>query len=386
MEAKNLTPKMKGSLRYLSFVILLAVFFMAGFGFGSDYTSNKKPLDLSKFWKVYELVNKNYIGSVDKTNAERGAISGLVNSLGDPYSVYLPPEDKKSLDQDLQGQFEGIGAELTDKDGSVVVVAPLSGTPAEKAGVKANDIILKVDDTTTEGMVLNDVVNKIRGPKGTTVKITVYRKSSATPIEMTITRETIIVKSVEYKMIGNVGYMQIRQFGDDTTDLAKAAVKDIASKNPKAVIIDLRNNPGGYLNAVAPIAGQFIAPSVVVYEKEKNGSLTDIRSTEVPVLPNTPVYILVNEGSASASEILAGALQDYKRATLVGKKTFGKGSVQDMISLNDGSALKITIAEWLTPNKRAINKIGIEPDVKVDGEKTATTDPVLDKALELIKK
>jgi carboxyl-terminal processing protease len=229
-------------------------------------------------------------------------------------------------------------------------------------------------------------VQKIRGPKGTTVKLTVSRSGSDQPLELTIKRSNIQVKSVTWKMIDTVGYVEISQFGEDTVALAQQAVKELAAKNPKAMIIDLRNNPGGYLNTVAPIAGLFIPPSVVVIERYKDSKTDEIRSTDVPVLPTTPLYLLVNEGSASAAEILAGALQDYKRATLVGHKTFGKGSVQDLIDLKGGAALRITIAEWLTPNQRAINKIGIEPDVTVEGDKKDGADPILDKALDLAKK
>ena len=378
-------PKLSSIFSKAGIVALLAVFFVVGFGVGYDRAQKQNPLNLSQYWQVYNLLKSKYIGNVDTTKAEQGTIEGLVSSLGDPYSVYMPPEDKSNFEQDLKGQFEGIGAELTQKDGSVVVMSPLTGAPAEKAGLKANDIIVKVDDTSAEGLTLNDVVGKIRGPKGSTVKITVIRAGNNDPVVISIVRDTITVKSVEWKMINNIGYIEVRQFGDDTVDLFKQGVTELAAKSPKAIIIDMRNNPGGYLNAVAPMVGQFIAPNVVVYEKEKNGDLTDIRSTDVPVLPNMPLYILTNNGSASAAEIFSGAMQDYKRATLIGQKTFGKGSVQDLINLSDGSALKVTIAEWLTPNKRTINKTGIDPDVKVDGEKTATSDPVLDKALELAK-
>lgn len=371
--------------RLLVGLAILAAF-AGGFFSGHANQVKRDGLNLDQFWNVFNLIQRRYVHSVDANVAAEGAAKGLVESLGDPYSAYLPPTDKKNLDDELKGEFEGVGAELTLKDKLVVVVAPLAGSPAEAAGLKAQDVVLKVDDVTTANLTLNEVVQKIRGPKGTTVKLTVSRSGSDQPLEVTIKRSSIQVKSVNWKMIDTVGYVEISQFGEDTVALTQQAVKELAAKNPKAMIIDLRNNPGGYLNTVAPIAGLFIPPSVVVIERYKDSKTDEIRSTDVPVLPTTPLYLLVNEGSASAAEILAGALQDYKRATLVGHKTFGKGSVQDLISLKDGAALRITIAEWLTPNQRAINKVGIEPDVKVEGDKKDGTDPILDKALELIKK
>jgi carboxyl-terminal processing protease len=371
--------------RLLVGLAILAAF-AGGFFSGHANQVKRDGLNLDQFWNVFSLIQRRYVHSVDANVAAEGAAKGLVESLGDPYSAYLPPSDKKSLDDELKGEFEGVGAELTLKDKLVVVVAPLAGSPAEAAGLKAQDVVLKVDDVTTADLTLNAVVQKIRGPKGTTVKLTVSRSGSDQPLELTIKRSNIQVKSVTWKMIDTVGYVEISQFGEDTVALAQQAVKELAAKNPKAMIIDLRNNPGGYLNTVAPIAGLFIPPSVVVIERYKDSKTDEIRSTDVPVLPTTPLYLLVNEGSASAAEILAGALQDYKRATLVGHKTFGKGSVQDLIDLKGGAALRITIAEWLTPNQRAINKIGIEPDVTVEGDKKDGADPILDKALDLAKK
>lgn len=373
------------NLSRLFLVLAIVAVFSAGFFTGNRVSIGSSQLDLTQFWQVYRFINDRYVGNVDNKKAAEGAAAGLVSSLGDPFSSFLPPEDRKNLDDELKGEFEGIGAELTQKDQLITVVAPLAGSPAETAGLKANDIVIKIDGQSTEGMSLDDAVKKIRGQKGTSVSLAVQRQGKSDAIELKITRENIQVKSVKSKMIGTVGYIEVNQFGDDTVDLFRAAVKDIAAQKATAVVVDLRNNPGGYLNAVGPVVGQFVAPSVVTIEKYKSGKTDEVRSTDVPLLPNTPLFLLVNGGSASAAEIMAGALQDDKRATLIGQKTFGKGSVQDIIPLTGGAALRITIAEWLTPNKRAINKVGIEPDVKVDGEKTANADPVLDKALELAK-
>lgn len=365
-------------------IVLAVVFiFLAGFTSGSAYRNSQSQLDLSQFWNVFGLLEKKYVGTIDQKKAVDGAIEGLVNSLGDPYSMYLPPAEKQKLDEELSGEFEGIGAVLVEKDKKTLVAELIAGSPAEKAGLKEKDAILAVDDQPTEGLVLDEVVSKIRGPKGSSVKVTLERSSSSNLVNVTIVRDKIQVKSVTSKMIGQVGYIDITQFGDDTVNGVTEAVNDLKTKKAKAVIIDVRDNPGGYLNAVPPIAGLFIPPSIIVKEKYRDGKTDSLRSTSLPILPDTPLFLLINESSASAAEILAGALQDYGRAKLIGQKTFGKGSVQDIIPLYGSSALRLTIAEWLTPKDRVINKKGIEPDVPVEGEKTADTDPILNKALEL---
>jgi len=363
---------------------LLLLVFLAGVGTGAVSLRKRQDINLDQFWQAYHLIESRYAGSIDKNKVAEGATRGLVESLGDPYSAYLSSDEKKALEEELSGTFEGIGAELVEKSGDITVVASLSGTPAEAAGLKPNDVIIKIDDQTTENMTVEQAVNKIRGPKGSAVKLTIWRQGEAGPIELKITRGVIKIDSVRTKMIGEVGYMEIRQFGDDTVDLAKTGLSELSSHSPKALIIDLRNNPGGYLDAVPPIAGMFIPPSVITVERFRSGAEQEVRSNSVPLQPTLPLYILVNKGSASAAEILAGCLQDYKRATLVGEKTFGKGSVQDIVSLNQG-AIRLTIAEWLTPNKREINKTGIEPNIQVKDDKTATADPVLTQALDLAR-
>jgi len=357
----------------------------AGYVVGQSTVTGRDKLDLTEFWQAYNIIENRYVGSVDSDSAAQGAISGLVVSLGDPFSSYLPSQAKKNLDTELSGQFEGIGAELTTKDGLTTVVAPLDDSPAQKAGLKAKDIIIKVDDTSTDGLSLDEVVSLIRGPKDSQIKLTVVREKTDLPIELKITRSQILIKSVKSKLLENgVGFIEVSQFGDDTVTLFRQALTDLAKSSPKAIVIDLQNNPGGYLNTVAPIVGQFIAPSVIVKEKYKDGRIEEIRSIETPLMPNVKLYVLVNAGSASASEIVAGALQDYGRATLIGQQTFGKGSVQELFPLKAGSALRLTIAEWLTPKDRQITKKGIKPDEIIVGEKTADLNPALDKALELI--
>ncbi len=383
----QLFPNLKNRQYYAkALVIVVAVLiFAAGYILGGASELSRHKLNLSQFWNVYDLIEQRYVGSIDKNKAIEGATRGLIDSLGDPFSSFMNEKERTGLSNELSGEFQGIGAKLEMKDNHITVVAPLSGTPAEKVGIKPNDIIVKIDDVSTEKMSLDDAVNKIRGQARTTVKLTLVRSGIDQPIELTITRENIIVPSVSYREIGQVGYMEINQFGDDTVSLALKGFNEFKDKGVKAVVLDMRNNPGGYLNDVSPIAGAFLPPSVITTQVFKTKAREEVRSTDPPLLPNTPLYVLVNEGSASAAEIVAGALQDYGRAKLIGKKTFGKGSVQDIIPLGDGSALRLTIAEWLTPKGRSINKQGITPDITVDQDKTDKSDPALDKALELAK-
>ena len=369
-------------VRYLAVICVIVIFFAGAFS-GIAYNNHQNGVDMTKFWQVYGLVKSNYVGKVDDNKLIEGAITGMVNSLGDPFTSYLPPTDEQSLNDQLSGQFEGIGAELVTENNQITVVTPLPNTPAETAGLKANDIIEKINGTTTTNMSLDDAVNMIRGPKGSVVTLTVLHSGASSTVDLKITRNDITVASVSSKMIGTVGYIEVDDFGSDTVTGMQNAVNDISKQNPTAVIVDLRNNPGGYLEDVPPMAGLFIAPSVVVKEKYKDGKQDELESTGNPVLPTTPMFILINSGSASAAEIFSGAMQDYKRATIIGEQSFGKGSVQSLINLSGNSALKVTIAEWLTPNGRSISKVGITPDVKVTDNKTASSDPVLDKALQL---
>ncbi len=388
MEAKKqlVTNSKQRTVGRFFLLLCLVLVFGAGFVTGAGYQLSRVRLNLNEFWQVYTLVEEQHVGSIDKKKAVEGATRGFVESLGDPYSGFLSAEERSNLDQELSGEFEGIGARLDDKNGNIVVVSPLTDSPAEKAGLKPNDILLEIDGVSTEGMSLDEAVSKIRGKSGTAVALSVFRANQDQPIKLTITRQAILVPSVTWKMVGTIGYIEVSQFGDDTVALAKQAVEEIKAKAPSAIVLDLRNNPGGYLNDVAPLAAAFLPPSsVVTIQKFKVKPSEEIKTIGVPVFPETKLFVLVNGGSASASEILAGALKDYGRAKIVGQKTFGKGSVQDIIPLGGGAALRLTVAEWLTPKGNVVNKVGIEPDVKVDGEKTEATDPILDKALELAR-
>ncbi len=355
--------------RFLAVVAALIIF-VAGVFVGTSAERNRTALDLSKFWRVYALISENYPGEIDEDVAVDGAIRGLVDSLGDPYSSYLDEVERRQLEEDLSGQFEGIGAILTQKDGATVIVEPIVDSPAAKAGLLKDDIIVAVGGEPVAGLVLDDVVAKIRGPEGTKVTLTILRGGNELTFE--IERGTIIVESVKSEGRGDVGVIHISQFGDDTVEGVRAAIEDLEKKGVAKYLIDLRDNPGGFLDTVPPIAAFFLPPDTTVVKQLYQGGYHDqLRTTEAPIIPSKPLYVLINNGSASASEILAGALQDHKRATILGEKSYGKGSVQDIINLRGNTALRLTIAEWITPNDRHISKVGIEPDHQITGDDDA---------------
>lgn len=370
-------------------------------GTGSVTSKNSLPaylnkdLDFKLFWDVWQMVRADFVDkTIPETKLLYGAMSGVVDSLGDPYSVFLEPKIAQEFADDLKGSFEGIGAEIGIKNNTLTVIAPLSESPAEKAGLRAGDKILMIDKTDTAGISLDYAVSIIRGAKGTKVKLTILSKDDKEPREVEITRASIIVKSVSWEMKDKIAHIKLMKFNEDTPEAFAKIATEVLAKNPRGIILDMRNNPGGYLTGAINIASYW-ASGVIVQEKSSerlNGDYKDLiqkyDSTSQPYLKDIKTIILVNGGSASASEIVAGALQDYKKAQLVGEKTFGKGSVQTLKELPDGSSLKLTIAKWLTPNGRAIDGEGIEPDVKVELTKedyNNDKDPQLDKAIELIK-
>lgn len=348
-----------------------------------------KDVDFMMFWDVWNRAKKDYIKKdTPDTKLFYGALSGIVSSLNDPYSVFLDPDTAKEFNDDLSGEFEGIGAEIGFKAGQLVIIAPLPGTPAEKAGLKAGDKILAIDKKNTATFSLEYAVSIIRGKKGTEVTLKIFRDGEKESRDVTITRNKIAIDSVKWEMKkDDVAYIKITSFAKDTEGKFAQAVRELIAKNPKGLIIDLRNNPGGFLETAVQLSGYWIDGKTVVIEEFGDGKRDPYSSTTKPSLKDMKTIVLVDGGSASASEIVAGALQDYGKATLVGKKTFGKGSVQDLQQLKDGSAIKLTIAKWLTPLGRSINEEGIKPDVEVeitaeDVEKER--DPQLDKAMSVI--
>lgn len=356
-------------------------------------------LDFKLFWDTWDLLSRTYIDkkALDPSKLFYGAISGMVSAVGDPYTVFLPPEQQKSTKEELNGSFDGVGIQLGFKDekpSRLVVIAPVGGTPAEKAGIKPQDLIVKIDDKDTTGMSVPEAVRLIRGPKGTKVNLTIYREGEPDTKVYTLTRETIIVKSAEvnFKEVKdgkNIAVIKLSRFGERTKDEWTETVNEIISKNPSGAILDLRNNPGGYLEGAVFIASEFLDGGDVVLQENNEGVRIPFKVNRGGKLTKLPMVVLINKGSASASEIVAGALQDRKRAKLLGEKSFGKGTIQEAQELPGGTGIHITVAKWLTPNGRWVNETqGLDPDVKIEAEKEDSTkdkDTQLDKALELLE-
>lgn len=333
-----------------------------------DAAPEVKDVDFKLFWDVWNKVQQKSLQKpIEDSNLFYGSLEGLVASLKDPYSVFLRPQLAARFSQDLSGSFSGIGAEIGIKDDVVTVIAPLPDSPAEKSGIQSGDKIIEIDGVDTSGFSIDEAVNRIRGTKGTVVKLTLWRKGVDKPFKVDITRDTIVIKSVVWKMKdNNIAYLKIAHFNQDTSELFDQAIRQIILKNPRGLILDLRNDPGGFLDTAVRVASEWIQSGDIVKERFSDGHEETYQSNGTHRLVDMPTVVLVNQGSASASEIVAGALQDYNKGKLIGQKTFGKGSVQDYEEFNDGSALKLTIAEWLTPKGRHINKIGVEPDEAVE--------------------
>ncbi|OGL69935.1 hypothetical protein A3C09_01620 [Candidatus Uhrbacteria bacterium RIFCSPHIGHO2_02_FULL_47_44] len=335
-------------------------------GQGSVSSALEKDIDFKNFWDIWNLSKeKFYKQPVSDKDLYYGALKGLVSGLKDPYSVYFDPEEAKRFMEDLNASFVGIGAQIGIKEEKLTIVAPLEDSPAEKAGLEPGDWIVTIDKTETSGMSVEEAVSKIRGEEGTEVVLQISRKGLEALKEIKIIRQKITVDSVKWKIEeGNIMVISISTFNGDTSSLFNAAVQESLAKNVKGIILDLRSDPGGLLTVAVDVASAWVGYDSVVSEKGKNLENT-FKGVTSPRLSGIPTVVLVDGGSASASEIVAGALQDYGFAKLVGETTFGKGSVQDYQDLPDGSALKITIAEWYTPKGRNINKTGIEPDIKI---------------------
>ncbi len=358
-------------------------------------TAKKSQLDTSLLYRVQGILQQKFDGDIDPQKQSEGAVAGSVAALGDPYTIYLDEKSNQELSNDLKGELSGIGVEVGQKNGKLTVIAPIDGTPAAKAGIRSGDYIAAIDGVDSRSLTVDEAVSKIRGEKGTKVKLTIVRGSEQ-PKEIEITRDLINVPSVSYEMKpGNVGYIKIRRFGDDTSAMVRSAASTLKSQGAKSVVIDVRDNPGGYLQTSVDVASQFMSDGVVVEERSKHTKDKTINAQSGGLMTEIPVIMLINNGSASASEILAGALKDNKRATLVGEKTYGKGSVQEVVCLSGsslfgsdckGAALKVTVAHWYTPDGVNISKEGIKPDTEVkltNEDYDAGRDPQLIKALEL---
>jgi carboxyl-terminal processing protease len=340
---------------------------------GNEKTTAASPLPLEElraFTEVFGRVKSDYVESVEDKDLLEYAIKGMLSGL-DPHSAYLNPEEFKEMRIGTDGKFGGLGIEVSMENGFVKVISPIDDTPAERAGIKAGDVIVRLDDTPVKGMTLNEAVKIMRGEPGTDILLTVVREGEEGPLKITITRDIIRIKSVRGRTLDpGYGYIRISQFQSATGTSMRKQLSELKKENGgelKGLVLDLRNNPGGVLNASVSVADAFVSKGKIVYtEGRVKDSLLTFNASPNDLLKSAPIVVLVNGGSASASEIVAGALQDHKRAIIMGTKTFGKGSVQTIMPMNNGAALKITTARYFTPSGRSIQAEGIEPDIEVE--------------------
>jgi carboxyl-terminal processing protease len=402
----------KGSRFVVPAALMLVVLLLVtgagitGYQFGIQKTGSTTTLqgerpNLATFWEAWNILDKNFYGTPTTETRLDGAISGMVSGLGDPYTAYLAPEQDQLFRSGLEGSFGGIGAELEILNKQLTIVAPLQGSPAEASGLEAGDIIVKIDGVEASTLSFSNAITKIRGEKGTEVKLSIQREGEQALLEIAVVRDTIVIKSVASENIGvsgQVAYIKVNQFGDDTTKLFREALEKAVTEEKRGAIIDLRNNPGGFLVSAVDTIGMvlpevidstdsYLSQRIAVREKKKGDKEEKLIATTSPIAERLPLVVLVNGGSASASEIFAGAMKDYGRALVLGEKTFGKGSVQELVPLKTGrgGSIKVTIANWLTPKGTEINGVGVTPDREVmlaEGEKISSSDSQVAAALE----
>src|SRR3990167_4576262 len=408
---------------FLTAIIALAVVFALGFYLGiktpaeskiagilsanPQIGTNREEIDFSQFWHAWNIAEGKYV-DIDKVKRQDmlyGAIAGMIKSFGDPYTVFFPPEETKIFQSEIKGEFEGVGMEIGIRKDILTVVAPLKGTPADLAGIRAGDKILKINEEITSDMTIEQAVRKIRGQKGTKVKLTILRNGEdesrvleiergviKIPVIGTETKQIVSEKDGKKteKDLGDIFVIRLYNFSEGSPNGFRNALREMVEKNKSKLIIDLRNNPGGFLEAAVDIASWFLPQGEVVVKEDFGKKTSDMlhRSKGYNVFGDTPIVILVNQGSASASEILAGALRDYGKAKLIGEKTFGKGSVQEFLPLTADTSIKVTVAKWLTPKGQALSEGGLEPDIEIKPTKEdieAGRDPVMEKAIEILQ-
>ena len=376
---------------FLTLVIVAIVSFVAGARSDALFanvasvfgvrTSNK-TIDLSSVQKTYQELVANYDGKLDTQKLIYGANRGLVEAAGDPHTAYMDPDETKEFDKSLSGQIGGgIGAEIGLRNNKPTIIKPLENSPAQKAGIKAGEVIVKVNDEASSDWSVEKVVSKIRGEVGTSVKLTLL--SGGQTREVSVVRQNIVSPAVESEIDGEIGILKVNRFGDDTVSLSRKYASEFVEKGVKKVILDLRNNPGGTVGAAQGLLGIWLDNQIAMTERRGSEIVKTLRTTGTPILGNMKTVVLINGNSASASEITAGALREYGKATLVGQKSYGKGSVQIVLGLPGGSQMKVTEARWYTPKGKNIDKTGIEPDIKVDlssDDVNNNVDPQMDKA------
>lgn len=362
-------------------LVLLAGVFGVGFYTGSNseeaFINSKvhagEPVDLAPFWKVWYMLDEKFVAAgdpVDDQTKMYGAIQGMVNALGDPYTIFLPPSENESFNTSIQGSFSGVGMEVGLRDGALTVIAPLKDSPSQKAGIMSGDIIVKIDETNTVGMTVEEAVQLIRGEQGTNVKISVLRKGLEAPKDIDIIRDTIKIPTVDTKLRDDgVFVISLYSFNANANTEIRSALREFLLTKSDKLIFDLRGNPGGYLDSAVDISSWFLPAGKVVVREDFGPDEEEkvFRSKGYDIFnENLKMVILVDGGSASASEIVSGALQEHGVAKLVGTQTFGKGSVQELVDVDDETSLKVTIARWLTPNSTSISKNGLTPDIVVE--------------------
>jgi carboxyl-terminal processing protease len=368
--------KFKRIYSVLSITAFVLVIFIAGV-FAGYFTrihlTSPKDAEFDKlfapFYQAWDVVHEEYLEQpVDDSKLVQGAIKGMMESLGDPYSAYMDPDEYRQQNTPLQGEYTGVGAYVDVSGDALVFIAPMPDSPAEKVGVKTGDVVIKIDGEDMTGIDPSLVLKKILGPAGTTVTITVKREGSEIPLEFVIERAVITLNTVDHEMLnGQIGYIRLYTFGANTANEFNNAFNDLLDEGATGLIIDLRDNSGGYVDTAVEIASDFIPSGTILIEEWGDGTRNQFLATQKPISTDIPLVVLVNGGSASASEIVAGALQDYDRAELVGTKTYGKGLIQNWIELvNDSGAIRVTIARWLTPKEQQIQGNGLQPDHVVE--------------------
>lgn len=364
---KQFLNKIKSVLFGVTAALIVTAAVVGALSFADVSADDDGYKELQVFTEVLSIVKRSYVEEVKIKDLVYGAIRGMLSSL-DPHSAFMTPDAYKEMQVDTRGEFGGLGIQISIKNGVLTIIAPIEDTPAFRAGLKSADKIIKIEGEFTKNMSLFDAVKIMRGPKGTEVTISVLREGWKSTKDFTIVRDIIKIKSVKSRIIDDViGYVKIRQFQEKTDSEVEKALKEILEQDVRGVILDLRNNPGGLLKSAVDVSSRFLEPGkLVVYTKSRNGDKSEYRtSPKTPTVDDLPMIVLVNQGSASASEIVAGAMKDWRRAVILGVKTFGKASVQSVVPLSDGSGLRLTTARYYTPKGTSIQLTGIKPDIEV---------------------